>query len=466
MRQRVSSGLNLLSLTLLFAHSRPCCSVSKLWCLFFFLLLLMLNLCAGVYKSHCGLVDNAEAISPDISSSVDPQPYLPLLAPSPLTPFTNNSIRSGLCTLNFPAAGDMMSKTATDCWAFFAPVLANVVCCPQLEATLTTLIGYSSKYSRMLSLNITHAKHCLSDVEKILESQGANKTIQKICSIQPENLTEASFPITDVDAFESIVDPSKLLAACGKVDPVIECCQEVCQTAISDAARQLSEIGFAANLESVHAVHEQSTRIDNCKNIVRRWIASNLDASSSNKVLRGLSNCKVNKVCPLVFPNMTHVVKECASTITSQAACCKAMDSYVSQLQEQSFITNLQALNCAASLGVKLQKANVSQNVYELCHINLKDFSLQVGSQEYGCLLPSLPSDATFDKTSGVSFICDLNDNVAALWPSSISKSSSSCNRTMKIPAVPKATSAQGGLYNNLMLPFFFSSLVVLKLLL
>lgn len=82
-------------------------------------------------------------------------------------------------------------------------------------------------------------------------------------------------------------------------------------------------------------------------------------------------------VCPLVFPNMTHVVKECANVITSQTACCKAMDSYVSQLQEQSFITNLQALNCAASLGVKLQKANVSNNVYELCHINLKDFSLQ-----------------------------------------------------------------------------------------
>lgn len=82
-------------------------------------------------------------------------------------------------------------------------------------------------------------------------------------------------------------------------------------------------------------------------------------------------------VCPLVFPNMTHVVKECANVITSQTACCKAMDSYVSQLQEQSFITNLQALNCAASLGAKLQKANVSNNVYELCHINLKDFSLQ-----------------------------------------------------------------------------------------
>ncbi|XP_062009463.1 uncharacterized GPI-anchored protein At1g61900-like isoform X1 [Rosa rugosa] len=443
MRQRVSYGPGLLTLTLLF------------------------SLC--VYESQCGSVGDVEAIAPDISSSVNPQPFLPLLAPSPLTPFTNDSIPtlSGLCTLNFTAASDMMSKTATDCWAFFAPVLANVVCCPQLEATLTTLIGHSSKYSRMLSLNITHAKHCLSDVEKILESQGANKTVQKICSIQPKNLTEASCPVTKVDAFESIVDSSKLLAACQKVDPVNECCQEVCQNAILDAARKLAEIGIAANLEGVHSVPEQSTRIDDCKNIVLRWLASNLDPSSANKVLRGLSNCKVNKVCPLIFPNMTRVVKECANMITSQAACCKAMDSYVSQLQEQSFITNLQALNCAASLGVKLQKANVSNNVYQLCHINLKDFSLQVGSQEYGCLLPSLPSDATFDKTSGVSFICDLNDNIAAPWPSSISEPPSSCNRTAtKIPAVPKATSAQRGLYRNLMLPSLFSSLVILKLLL
>lgn len=441
MRQRVSYGLNLLLLALLF------------------------SLC--VYESHCGSVRDVEAIAPVISPSVNPQPFLPLLAPSPLTPFTNGSVPtlSGLCTLNFTAAGDMMSKTATDCWAFFAPVLANVVCCPQLEATLATLIGHSSKYSRMLSLNITHAKHCLSDVEKILESQGANKTVQKICSIQPENLTEASCPVSKVDAFESIVDSSKLLAACQKVDPVNECCQQVCQNAILDAAKKLSETNIATNLEGVHVVPEQSTRIDDCKNIVLRWLASNLDPSSANKVLRGLSNCKVNKVCPLVFPNMTHVVKECANVITSQTACCKAMDSYVSQLQEQSFITNLQALNCAASLGAKLQKANVSNNVYELCHINLKDFSLQVGSQESGCLLPSLPSDATFDKTSGVSFICDLNDNIAAPWPSSFSEPPSSCNKTTKIPAVPKATSAQSGLYSkNLMLPSFFSSLVILKL--
>jgi hypothetical protein len=85
----------------------------------------------------------------------------------------------------------------------------------------------------------------------------------------------------------------------------------------------------------------------------------------------------LGSVCPLVFPNMTNILKECGNMINNQTACCKAMESYVSQLQQQSFLTNLQALNCAASLGMRLQEANVSYNVYNLCHINLKDFSLQ-----------------------------------------------------------------------------------------
>ena len=81
--------------------------------------------------------------------------------------------------------------------------------------------------------------------------------------------------------------------------------------------------------------------------------------------------------CPLVFPNTTNVARECGNVIRNQEACCEAMDDYVSRLQEQSFITNVQALNCAASLGKELQKVNVSQNIYDLCHISIKDFSLQ-----------------------------------------------------------------------------------------
>lgn len=58
-------------------------------------------------------------------------------------------------------------------------------------------------------------------------------------------------------------------------------------------------------------------------------------------------------------------------------ACCNAVENFVSHLQNQSFVTNLQALNCAAMLGLKLQKANITKNIYNLCHISLKDFSVQ-----------------------------------------------------------------------------------------
>lgn len=82
-------------------------------------------------------------------------------------------------------------------------------------------------------------------------------------------------------------------------------------------------------------------------------------------------------VCPLVFPDMRHVTKDCGNGISNRTACCNAMESYVSHLQKQSFITNLQALDCAASLGMKLRRLNITTDVYGLCHIGLKDFSLQ-----------------------------------------------------------------------------------------
>jgi hypothetical protein len=82
-------------------------------------------------------------------------------------------------------------------------------------------------------------------------------------------------------------------------------------------------------------------------------------------------------VCPLSFPDTSKVAKECGGIIKNSTTCCKAMLSYVAHLQKQSFITNLQALNCASFLGAKLQKMNVSTNVYSSCQITLKDFSLQ-----------------------------------------------------------------------------------------
>lgn len=81
--------------------------------------------------------------------------------------------------------------------------------------------------------------------------------------------------------------------------------------------------------------------------------------------------------CPLVLPDVSPVSRGCGDGMNDQISCCSAMDSYISHLQKQSFLTNLQALNCATSLGMKLQKANITKNIYNLCHISLKDFSLQ-----------------------------------------------------------------------------------------
>lgn len=96
-----------------------------------------------------------------------------------------------------------------------------------------------------------------------------------------------------------------------------------------------------------------------------------------NYLVLTLSCWLFGPVCPLVFPDMKNVTEECGNSSTNQTACCDAMENYITLLQDQSFITNLQALNCASSLATNLQNANVSINVYDICRVKLKDFSLQ-----------------------------------------------------------------------------------------
>ncbi|XP_048140945.1 uncharacterized GPI-anchored protein At1g61900-like isoform X3 [Rhodamnia argentea] len=197
---------------------------------------------------------------PRISPTGSPQPLLPLLAPSPLAPFTNTTVPklSGLCTLYFTAAENLMSMTSIDCWAVFAPYVTNVICYPQYEAMLTILIGQSSKTTNLLALNGSLAKHCLSDVDQVLASQGAGTNLNQICTIRALNLTEASCLVKDVLTFENIVESSKLLATCKK-----------------------------------HIVMDHSAGIDDCRNIVLRWLASKLDASHAKKFLRGYRVAKL-----------------------------------------------------------------------------------------------------------------------------------------------------------------------------
>ena len=203
---------------------------------------------------------------------------------------------AGLCVLNFTAATSLMTTTSIDCWSVFAPLLANVICCPQLKATLTILLGQSSKDTNLLALNGTTAKHCLSDIEQILVGQGANDSLKQICSIRSSYLTEGSCPVRDVDEFESTVDTSKLLAACQKIDPVKECCDQTCQGAILEAAMKISlKASDLLSMGGSHVLPDHSAKVGDCKSIVLRWLASKLSPAHAKEVLRGLSNCNVNK---------------------------------------------------------------------------------------------------------------------------------------------------------------------------
>lgn len=194
----------------------------------------------------------------------------------------------GLCSLNFTASKGLIQTTSHNCWTVFAPLLANVMCCPQLDATLTIILAKASKETSLLALNRTQSKHCLLDLEKILLGKGASSQLRSICSLYSSNLTASSCPVIDVKEFESAVDTSKLLLACDKVDPVKECCEQACQNAILDAATNIT-------LKASEPLTDNSVRINDCKNIVHRWLATKLEPSQAKQTLRGLANCKINR---------------------------------------------------------------------------------------------------------------------------------------------------------------------------
>ena len=197
-------------------------------------------------------------------------------------------LNAGKCTLNFTAVDNLMTTTAVDCFTSFAPFLANVICCPQLQATLTILIGQSSKQTGSLALDPTVANYCLSDVQELLLSQGASDNLHSLCSVHLSNVTEGSCPVSTVDSFESVIDSSKLLEACQKIDPVNECCSQTCQNAINEAAQKISSKDGGLTSYSV------SPKIDSCRNVVLRWLSSRLDPPSAKQMLRQISNCNVN----------------------------------------------------------------------------------------------------------------------------------------------------------------------------
>ncbi|EHA8592512.1 putative GPI-anchored protein [Cocos nucifera] len=86
-------------------------------------------------------------------------------------------------------------------------------------------IGQSSKNTGMIALDHTY------------ESRDASDDLQQIFSIHPLSLIEGSCPVNDISEFESAINSNLLV---GKVDAVNECCGQICQNAICEAARKIA----------------------------------------------------------------------------------------------------------------------------------------------------------------------------------------------------------------------------------
>ncbi|KAI9196865.1 hypothetical protein LWI28_027637 [Acer negundo] len=370
-----------------------------------------------------------------------PNPGEPLPPWYPTFPTTYEPNLTGRCPVNFSVISSIMDKTASDCAQPMASIVGNVICCPQLSSLLHIFLGYHSMTSGKLVLQNAVANDCFSDIISILASRRANNTVPTICSVKSLNLTGGSCPVKDVTSFEKTVNTSKLLDACSTVDPLKECCRPVCQPAIMEAALQISgtQLTINENKKTVGGSNHIDA-LNDCKGVVYSYLSSKLSADAANTAFRILSACKVNKVCPLNFKQPPlEVIKACRNVAAPSPSCCSSLNTYIAGIQNQMLITNKQAIICASLLGSMLRKGGVMTNIYELCDVDLKDFSCQEAfEQQEGCLLRSFPADVVFDNSTGYSFTCDLTDNIAAPWPSSSSMSTLSlCAPEMSLPALP-----------------------------
>ncbi|MCO5596703.1 hypothetical protein L7F22_050771 [Adiantum nelumboides] len=395
---------------------------------------------------------NPAASPSGLEPSAAPDSLVPLLPSSPLYPFEPNGPvpqpTFGLCGLVPEALNGVAQKTAVDCMGPLAKFVGNVICCPQFGSMMRIVQGKLSSVSGSLALNDTGAQLCFGEAVSFMMELGANDTLSTLCSVKPENLTKGLCPVSTVTEFEQVVSKSNLLAACTSIDPLKECCKPVCSQAINTAAAQLASRTLSSlALNGSSTDHINPKVVDDCEAVVLSWLASQLGPESANSVFRNLYSCKVNKGCPLVFKDPSSVISSCGGSSPSNITCCMSLYSYISELQKQMLITNVQALNCVTLFGSMLIKKGVEIDLYGLCQVDLKDFSLQVHGEQ-GCLLRAIPSDVVDDKTTGISFTCDLNDNIAAPWPSSSSQSSFSlCASSDSLPALPVTdTSGLAGL--------------------
>ncbi|KAH7298163.1 hypothetical protein KP509_25G029900 [Ceratopteris richardii] len=390
------------------------------------------------------------AASPSFEPSGAPDSLIPLLPSSPLYPVDPRGpsvqpMAAGLCGLEPTVLDGVVQKTAVDCMGPLAKFVGDVICCPQFGSMIRIVQGELSSSTGSLALNDSAAQMCFGEAMDFLTDLGANDTLSNLCSFKSENLTKGSCPVSSVTEFEQIISKSNLLEACTSIDPLKECCKPVCNQAISNAAIQLASRNITSlAFKNGPAGNGNQQVVNDCEALVFSWLARQLGPESANSVFRNLYSCKVNKGCPLVFKDPSSVVSSCGGSSPSNITCCMSLYNYISGLQKQMLITNVQALNCVTLFGSMLIKKGVQTDLYGLCQVDLKDFSLQVHGEQ-GCLLRAIPSDVVDDSATGISFTCDLNDNIAAPWPSSSSQSAFSlcASSDSTLPALP-ATPTSG----------------------
>uniref|UniRef100_A0A6N2LD74 SPARK domain-containing protein n=1 Tax=Salix viminalis TaxID=40686 RepID=A0A6N2LD74_SALVM len=235
----------------------------------------------------------------EISPSVLPRYPYPgeNLAPMyPTFPTIYEPNLTGKCPVNFTTISNVIDRTASDCSQPLAALVGNVICCPQLGSLLHIFQGYFSGNSDKLVLQYAVADDCFSDIISILASRGANITIPTLCSVKSLNLTGGLCPVKDVVNFEKIVNTSKLLEACSTVDPLNECCRPICQSAIMEAALEISGTQLTINgyKDSV-TVPNHNDPLSDCKGVAFSYISRMLSADAASSAFRIVSACKVNK---------------------------------------------------------------------------------------------------------------------------------------------------------------------------
>lgn len=234
----------------------------------------------------------------EISPSVLPHNTNPVEPLSPMYPnYTSyDPVLTGKCHVNFSELSFIMDKTASDCSVPLAPLVADVICCPQVSSLMNIFQAAYGGGNNTLVLNQASANACFSDIMSILASKGANTNIPELCTLRPSNLTDASCPVKDISSFEKMVNVSKLLDACSSVDPLKECCRPVCQPAIVEAAVHISSGGASMfGSSSIPGSAAGINAVSDCKGVVHSYLSMKLSSEVANTAFRVLSGCKVNK---------------------------------------------------------------------------------------------------------------------------------------------------------------------------